>query len=122
MEETEDKAVKTLFVLLFGDGQSFFNVCVKELEKSEAIIEIHMDRTNFVQTEEVSHDDIEDDDLVPGSQEDRFNVLLATFKDKDLVTLTKYIKVYKQTYSQILAVAHAKVNTDFDKLFEKLRF
>ena len=121
VEETDDEAVKALFVEAFGDRQTFFNVCVKELKKSEAIIEIHMDRTNYVEREE-SHDDIEDDELVPESQEDKLNVLLDTFKDKDLVTLTKYIKVFNQANTQILAVAHAKVNTDFDKLFKKLKF
>ena len=121
VEETDDEAVKALFVEAFGDRQTFFNVCVKELKKSEAIIEIHMDRSNYVEREE-SHGDIEDDELVPESQEDKLNVLLDTFKDKDLVTLTKYIKVFNQANTQILAVAHAKVNTDFDKLFKKLKF
>ena len=87
VEETDDEAVKALFVEAFGDRQTFFNVCVKELEKSEAIIEIHMDRTNYVGRDEVSHDDIDDDELVPESQEDKLNVLLDTFKDKDLVIL-----------------------------------
>ena len=84
-DESNDDDVKALFVEAFGDRQTFFNICVKELEKSEEIIEIHMDRTNFVEREETNKDDNEDDDMIPETQEDKLNVLLDLFKDKDLV-------------------------------------
>ena len=47
VEEAEDDHIKAMFVEAFGDRQKFFNVCVKEIEKGETIIEKHMDRTNF---------------------------------------------------------------------------
>ena len=95
VEETEDEALKALFVEAFGDRQKFFNICIQELEKSELIIDLHMDRTNLVETaESIAADDIEVEEFVPETQEDKINVLLDLFKEKNLVTLTKYIKVF----------------------------
>ena len=122
VEETEDEALKALFVEAFGDRQKFFNICIQELEKSEVIIDLHMDRTNLVETaESIAADDIEVEEFVPETQEDKINVLLDLFKEKNLVTLTKYIKVFNQGSCQILGIAHAKMNSDFQKIFKRLQ-
>ena len=39
VEEANDEEAKALFVEGFGDCEAFFNVCVNELEKAEAIID-----------------------------------------------------------------------------------
>ena len=124
VEEMEDEHLKALFVEAFGDREHFFNICIQELEKSESIIELHMDRTNFVERSVSVADDITDeleDECIPETQEDKISVLLDLFKDKDLVTLTKYIKVFNQNNRQILGVVHAKVNSDYNKIFKKLK-
>jgi hypothetical protein len=41
VEETGDEQATALFVEAFGDRQTFFNVCITELEKAELIIEQH---------------------------------------------------------------------------------
>ena len=124
VEETEDDQLKALWVEVFGDRQRFFNICVKELEKAEAVIEHHMDRTNVVERESITNDEDvhEEVNSVPETQEDKVKVILDLFKDKDLVTLTKYVKVFNQTNCQVLAIAHAKVNAEFNKVFKKLQF
>ena len=122
MEDADDEEITALFVEAFGDRERFFNVCLKELEKAEAIIASHMDRTNFQDREGTQYGDDEDfAEDIPETQEDRIQVLFDLFKDKDLVTLTKYIKVFSQGNGQILGIAHAKLNADFDKAFKKLK-
>ena len=124
VEEIEDEHLKALFVEAFGDREHFFNICIKELEKSEAIIELHMDRTNLVErSASVTDDNTDepDEEYIQETQEDKINVLLDLFKDKDLVSLTKYIKVFNQNNRQILGVAHAKMNSDYNRLFKKLQ-
>ena len=39
VEEENNEEAKALFVEGFGDREAFFNVCVNELEKAEAIID-----------------------------------------------------------------------------------
>ena len=48
MEDANDDEITALFVEAFGDQERFFNVCLKELEKAEDIIAVHMDRSNMV--------------------------------------------------------------------------
>ena len=123
VRETENEHLEALFVEAFGDRQSFFNICIKELEKAESIIELHMDRTNLVERfDGVTDDDGQEDEAIPESKDDKIYVILDLFKDKGLVTLTKYVKVFTQGNVQFLAIAHAKVNADFEKLFKKLKF
>ena len=123
VRETENEHLEALFVEAFGDRQSFFNICIKELEKAESIIELHMDRTNLVERfDGVTDDDGQEDEAIPESKDDKINVILDLFKDKGLVTMTKYVKVFTQGNVQFLAIAHAKVNADFEKLFKKLKF
>ena len=95
---------------------------VSKIGESELIIDLHMDRTNLVETaESIAADDIEVEEFVPETQEDKINVLLDLFKEKNLVTLTKYIKVFNQGSCQILGIAHAKMNSDFQKIFKRLQ-
>ena len=123
VEDANDEDVTALFVEAFGDKEKFFNVCLKEIEKAEAIIEAHMDRSNIQERDVADYRDDDEDiaDELPGNKEDRIQVLFDLFKDKDMVTLTKYIKVFGQGSSQILGIAHAKLNADFNKAFKKLR-
>ena len=105
-------------------GSIFFNLCIRELEKAELIIEQNMASKPHGRETDISVEDLEDieEDLeIPETQEDKLKVLLDLFKDKGLVTLTKYIKVFTlQGNSQILAVAHSKLNSDYNKIFKKL--
>jgi hypothetical protein len=104
-------------VEVFGDRQHFFNLCIRELEKAELIIEQNMASKPHGRETDISVEDLEDieEDLeIPETQEDKLKVILDLFKDKGLVTLTKYIKVFTlQGNSQILAVAHSKLNSDY---------
>ena len=122
VQEANDDHAKALFVEAFGDRETFFNVCIKELEKAETILEKHMDKTTHEQctsnTDEVS----EEEEEVPETQEDKIKVLLELFKEKDHLTLTRYMKIFNQGKSQILGVAHAKINADYDKAYRKLQF
>ena len=120
VEDANDEDVTALFVEAFGDKEKFFNVCLKEIEKAEAIIEAHMDRSNIQERDVADYRDDDEDiaDELPGNKEDRIQVLFDLFKDKDMVTLTKYIKVFGQGSSQILGIAHAKLNADFNKAFK----
>ena len=81
-----------------------------------------MDRTNIT---EDSQDVLESSDNLnmelPEAKEDRIEVLFDLFKQKNLVELTKYIKVFKDNQCDILAIAHAKLNADYDKIYNKLR-
>ena len=106
----------------FGDREAFFNVCVTELEKAEIIVEQQMGRA-IARGSEYSAEEpdlFESSDDIPETQEDKIKVLLDIFKEKDLLTLTKYIKVFTQGKNRILGVAHTKLNTDFAKVFKKL--
>ena len=121
VEKANDEETKALFVEAFGDREAFFNVCVKELEKAEAIINeslgnagLHIDDNIRDEVNVVSRQDI------PEDREDKIKVLLDLFKEKDLLTLTKYIKIFTQGKSQVLGIAHTKINQDYDKAFKKL--
>ena len=92
MEKSDDDEQKALFVEAFGDREKFFNVSVKEIEKAEEIIEKHKDRRNSEnQFREGEEEPIGDEENIPESQEDKIDTLLDLFKDKDLVSLSKYI-------------------------------
>ena len=65
---------------------------------------------------------IEDNDEIPETQEEKVKTLLELFKEKDHLTLTKYMKIFNQGSTQILGVAHAKINSDFNKTYKKLQF
>ena len=121
VEEMDDEELTALFVEVFGDREKFFNMCIRELEKAEAIINLHMDQANSCSRDVVDEDSIECFEM-PESREDKIQILLDLFKEKDLVTLTKYIKVFVQPKGKVLAVAHAKLNADFEKIFKKLKF
>ena len=122
MEKSDDDEQKALFVEAFGDREKFFNVSVKEIEKAEEIIEKHKDRRNSEnQFREGEEEPIGDEENIPESQEDKIDTLLDLFKDKDLVSLSKYIKVFNQGNKQILGIAHAKLNADFDQAFKKIK-
>ena len=122
VEEAQDDRVTALFVEAFGDRQTFFNVCVSEIEKAEVILEKHLARRKVTTEHDTSIDREDTDELeVPDLQEDKIQILLDLFKDKGLVNLTKYIKVFNlQGNSQVLAIAHTKLNADYDKIFKKL--
>ena len=119
VEEANDERTTALFVEAFGDRETFFNVCVKELEKAELIIE-NLGTNKGKGDSDEEHDDFVGDQDIPESQEDKIKALLDLFKEKDLVTLTKYIKIFTQGKSQVLGIAHTKLNTDYDKAFKKL--
>ena len=124
VEAANDEEISALYVEAFGDNEKFFNVCLKEIEKAEVIIEAHMDRSNMQERDLPYNMDDCDQDIaneLPGTQEDRIQVLLNLFKDKDMVTLTKYIKIFGKGSSQILGIAHAKLNADFNKAFKNLK-
>jgi hypothetical protein len=120
VEELGDEQATALFVEAFGDRQAFFNVCITELEKSEVIIEQNMASGAEYREIDTSVEETEDLVDIPETQEEKVKGLLDLFKDKDLITLTKYIKVFTLQNSQILAIAHTKLNSDFDKIFKKM--
>ena len=111
---------KELFVEAFGDKEKFFNVCVNEIEKAEEIIDLFRDNQDIQDTEAdvASH---EVDQYIPESQEDKLYALLDLFKGKDLVTLTKYIKIFSQGNQKVIGVAHAKLNNDFNGIYKKMK-
>ena len=123
VEEAQDDRVTALFVEACGDRQTFFNVCVTEIEKAELIIEKHLARRKVVTEPDTSIDGEESEALeVPDLQEDKIQILLDLFKDKGLVTLTKYMKVFNlHGNSQVLGIAHTKLNADYEKVFKKLK-
>ena len=119
VEEANNEEAKALFVEGFGDREAFFNVCVNELEKAEAIIDDNMG--NIVAVDGDVHVEMnEGSQDIPEDREDKIKVLLDLFKEKDLVTLTKYIKIFTQGKTQILGIAHTKINQDFNKAFKSL--
>ena len=120
VEENDSEDIKALFVEAFGDKERFFNVCVRELEKAEIIIEKHMIGGNELEENSATDDDNLDAE-VPENEEDKIHGLLDLLKGKDLVTMTKYIKVFNQGGKQILGIAHAKMNADFDQAFKKMK-
>ena len=122
VQESNDDHIKALFVESFGDREKFFNVCIAELEKAEEIIEKHMDRSNYVENTTDADELIEEEDDIPETQEDKIKLLLELFKEKDHLTLTKYMKIFNQGNTQILGVAHAKINAEFAKAYKKLQF
>lgn len=86
VEEAQDDRVTALFVEAFGDRQTFFNVCMTEIEKAELIIEKHLARRKVVTEPDTSIDGEDSEALeVPDSQEDKIQMLLDLFKDKGLV-------------------------------------
>ena len=117
----KDEEITSLFVEAFGDQTSFFNVCVRELEKAETIIEAHTEQV--LQNENENEDTIEDDgsDMFLSAtegQEEKIQRLIDLFIEKDIITMSRYIKIFPQG---ILGIAHAKLNSDFNKIFQKLR-
>ena len=72
MEDANDDETTALFVEAFGDRERFFNVCLKELDKSVAIIEAHIDRTNLDKVTQYRGEEEEDlEEEIPENQEDR---------------------------------------------------
>ena len=70
MEDANDDEITALFVEAFGDRERFFNVCLKEIEKAEDIIAVHMDRTNMVNGPQYGVEEAEDfEEEMPESQE-----------------------------------------------------
>ena len=70
VEEMDDEELTALFVEVFGDREKFFNVCIRELEKAEAIINLHMDQANSCSRDVVEEDSIECFEM-PESREDK---------------------------------------------------
>ena len=70
-----------------------------------------MDRSNYVWNEF-----IEDDDEIPETNKEKLKILLELFKGKDHLTLSMYMKIFNQGNTQILGLAHAKINSEFKKL------
>ena len=60
VRESNDEEIFALFVEVFGDKTQFFNVCLKEIEKAEIIIEAHSEQLNRRDSQV-----IEDDDMAP---------------------------------------------------------
>ena len=120
VEEANDERATALFVEGFGDRETFFNVCVKELEKAELIIDKHLSTATGIVDLDEDTDYLDGSQDIPETQEDKLKALLDLFKEKDLLTLTKYIKIFIQGKSQVLGIAHTKINADFDKAFKKL--
>ena len=60
VEENGDDQATALFVEVFGDRQHFFNLCIRELEKAELIIEQNMASKPHGQETDISVEDLED--------------------------------------------------------------
>jgi hypothetical protein len=89
VEEAQDDRVTALFVEACGDRQTFFNVCVTEIEKAELIIEKHLPKKKVATETDTSIDGEESEALeVPDLPEDKIQILLDLFKDKGVL---KYI-------------------------------
>ena len=70
MEEAQDDRVTALFVEACGDRQTFFNVCVTEIEKAELIIEKHLAKRKVATETDTSIDGEESEALeVPDLQD-----------------------------------------------------
>jgi hypothetical protein len=100
---------------VFGDRTSFFNVCVKEIEKAGTIVEEfakYLSPGVLEEEEELNHD-------TPDDTEDKIMVILDIFKDLSRLELTRYVKIFNNL---MLGIANAKLDQDFNKLYKNLKF
>ena len=124
LEKRNEDTLRSLFVEVYGDRTHFLNNCMEEIEKAEIIVN-QLRRTQVAPKvqENIFEEGEQDDDEVPASEEDKIKKLFdACLKDKSKVDLTKYMKIFEHGQSQVLAIAHAKLNKDFCKVFDKLKF
>jgi hypothetical protein len=115
-EEKKDDAVTAAFVEAFKDTSDIFEKCVDEMKKAEKLIG-ELVRKPVQTREDIDENEHEEED-VPETEEDKITMILEKFKDKPKIELTQYVKMWPG----ILAIAHAKLNQKFDKLFSKLKF
>ena len=124
LEKYDDETLTGLHVEAYGDKTTFFNVCLEEIEKSNIIIEqLRRNRTPSVMSELDIEEESDNAAEIPESEEEKIKVLFEShLKDKSTVDLIKYMKIFDHGNTQILGIAHAKINKEYNKSFEKLRF
>ena len=115
-EEKKDEAITAAFVEAFKDTSDVFEKCVDEIKKAEALID-ELVKKPLNTREDVNENNPEEED-VPEREEDKITMILEHFKDKPKIELTQYVKMWPG----ILAIAHAKLNQKFHKLFNRLKF
>ena len=114
-EEQQDETITAAYVEAFKDKSTMFERCVNEIKKAEMLIE-QMMKTPVMNEEE--NEELQLDEEIPETEEDKLNMILELFKDSSRLVLTRYVKIWPG----ILAIAHAKINQKYEKIFNKLKF
>jgi hypothetical protein len=121
VKAADDNLIDGLFVEVFGDKDLFYAACIKELDRSDDIIsmlQVRQDEEEDDKEEEALIDDLD----IPDTEEEKIKLIYdRCLKSKDKLVLTRYMKIFDNGHSQVLAITHAKIK-DFDKIFSKLKF
>ena len=71
----------------------------------------------------VENEEIHPNVDIPDTVEEKVSSLYENYlKDKSKLVLTRYMKIFDVGHSQVLGIAHAKINNDFNKGYDKLKF
>ena len=119
VEELGQENVTRIFVDVFTDRQTFFNIYTAELDKADKVIE-DMSKT-YGRKSSTGHEvdlDIDDEEDI----DTKIDKLLDRFSDSTHLERTRFVKAFdEKNKTQILAIAHTKLD-QFDKTWTTLKF
>ena len=118
----DDNLIHGLFVEVFSDKDRFFEVCVNEMDRSDAVISVLRAKEEKEEPDEEESGELEEELDIPESEEKVKLLYDRCLKNESKVVLTRYMKIFDLGHTQVLAITHAKMNKDFYQIFKKLKF